>query len=76
MKNKGVALVTLIVTIVVLLILAGVSINLLVGKNGIVTRAVDAKIITRASEAEARVNLWKKENYMARETELSVRKSY
>lgn len=69
MKNKGVTLVALIVTIVVLLILAGVSINLIVGKNGIVTRAVDVKIITRASAAEERVNLWKKENYIAREAE-------
>ena len=69
MKNKGVTLVALIVTIVVLLILAGVSINLIVGKNGIVTRAVDVKIITRASAAEERVNLRKKENYIAREAE-------
>lgn len=69
MKNKGITLIALIVIVAVLLILAGVSINFLAGKNGIVTRAVDAKIITRASEAEARVNLWKKENYMARETE-------
>ena len=69
MKNKGITLIALIVIVAVLLILAGVSINFLAGKNGIVTRAVDAKIITRASEAEARVNLWKKENYIARETE-------
>lgn len=69
MKNKGITLIALIVIVAVLLILAGVSINFLAGKNGIVTRAVDVKIITRASEAEARVNLWKKENYMARETE-------
>ena len=69
MKNKGITLIALIVIVAVLLILAGVSINFLAGKNGIVTRAVDAKIITRASAAEERVNLWKKENYMARETE-------
>lgn len=60
MKNKGITLIALIVIVAVLLILAGVSINFLAGKNGIVTRAVDVKIITRASEAEARVNLWKK----------------
>lgn len=69
MKNKGITLIALIVIVAVLLILAGVSINFLAGKNGIVTRAVDVKIITRASEAEARVNLWKKENYIAREAE-------
>ncbi len=69
MKNKGITLIALIVIVAVLLILAGVSINFLAGENGIVTRAVDVKIITRASEAEARVNLWKKENYIAREAE-------
>lgn len=69
MKNKGITLIALIVIVAVLLILAGVSINFLAGKNGIVTRAVDVKIITRASAAEERVNLWKKENYIAREAE-------
>ena len=43
-NKKGITLVALIVTIVVLLILAGVSLNLLVGNNGIITRAKQAKI--------------------------------
>ena len=42
-NNKGITLVALVVTIVVLLILAGVSINLVLGDNGIVKRAQDAK---------------------------------
>ena len=42
-NNKGISLVALVVTIVVLLILAGVSINLVLGDNGIVKRAQDAK---------------------------------
>lgn len=37
-KQKGITLVALVVTIVVLLILAGVSINLVLGDNGIVKR--------------------------------------
>ena len=41
--NKGITLVALVVTIVVLLILAGVSINLVLGDNGIVKRAQEAK---------------------------------
>ena len=41
-KNKGITLVALVVTIVVLLILAGVSINLVLGNNGIIARAKDA----------------------------------
>ena len=43
-NRKGITLVALVVTIVVLLILAGVSLNLLIGNNGIMTRAKQAKI--------------------------------
>ena len=42
-KNKGITLVALVVTIVVLLILAGVSINLVIGQNGLITRSKEAK---------------------------------
>ena len=42
-NNKGITLVALVVTIVVLLILAGVSINLVVGQNGIIKKAQNAK---------------------------------
>ena len=42
-KNKGITLVALVVTIVVLLILAGVSINLVLGNNGIIAKAKDAE---------------------------------
>ena len=45
-KEKGITLVALVVTIVVLLILAGVSINLVLGENGLVNKAKEAKIRT------------------------------
>ena len=48
-KQKGITLVALVVTIVVLLILAGVSINLVLGDNGIVKKAQGAK--TKSAEA-------------------------
>ena len=48
-NNKGITLVALVVTIVVLLILAGLSINLVLGDNGIVKKAQDAK--TKSAEA-------------------------
>ena len=41
-KEKGITLVALVVTIIVLLILAGVAINLTIGQNGIFTRAQNA----------------------------------
>ena len=44
MKNKkGITLVSLVVTIIVLIILAGVSINLTLGENGIITMAKKAR---------------------------------
>ena len=52
MKRKGqlgITLVALVVTIVVLLILAGVSINLVLGENGLITQAQEAK--TKTEEA-------------------------
>ena len=42
-EMKGITLVALVVTIVVLLILAGVSINLVLGNNGIITKAKEAQ---------------------------------
>ena len=38
-NNKGITLVALVVTIVILLILAGVSLNLVLGDNGLVRKA-------------------------------------
>ena len=50
LKNKkGITLVALVVTIVVLLILAGVSINLVLVNNGIIAKAKDAE--TKSAEA-------------------------
>ena len=42
-QNKGITLIALVVTINVLLILAGVSIAILTGDNGILTQAQNAK---------------------------------
>lgn len=41
-ENKGITMVALIVTIIILLILAGVSITLLFGSNGVIARAISA----------------------------------
>ena len=43
-KNKGITLIALVITIIVLLILAGVTINTLFGQNGIMQKANKAKI--------------------------------
>ena len=43
-KQRGITLIALVITIIVLLILAGVSIAMLTGQNGILTQANNAKI--------------------------------
>ena len=42
---KGITLIALVVTIIVLLILAGVAISLTIGQNGIISRAQEATVI-------------------------------
>ena len=42
-EMKGITLIALVVTIVVLLILTGVGINLVIGDNGIITKTQKAK---------------------------------
>ena len=51
-KEQGITLIALIVTIIVLLILAGVSLNLVSGSDGILNRATTA--VSKADEAKAK----------------------
>ena len=50
-KDKGITLIALVVTIIVLLILAGISISMLTGQNGILNRATTAKKQTENTNA-------------------------
>ena len=53
-RSKGITLIALVVTIIVLLILAGISISMLMGQNGILNRAAESKREhTVAQEREA-----------------------
>ena len=56
-KEKGITLIALVVTIVVLLILAGVSISMLTGENGIITQAQESKLQTQIEEEKEVINL-------------------
>ena len=67
-NNKGITLVALVVTIVVLLILAGVSINLVLGDNGIITKAKEAE----TKSAEARENDLKGMNSLIEQMESTL----
>ena len=51
-KERGITLIALVITIIVLLILAGVSIAMLTGENGILTQAQNAKTETANAEED------------------------
>ena len=51
-KQRGITLIALVITIIVLIILAGVTINRLVGENGIITQAQRAKNETAQGQKE------------------------
>ena len=53
--NKGITLIALVITIIVLLILAGVSIAMLSGQNSILGRASDSSVKTSVSSAKEQV---------------------
>ena len=55
-ETRGITLITLAVTIVVLLILAGVGINTVVGDNGIIKKAKEAAEVTKKVSAEEEMN--------------------
>ena len=53
-EDNGITLVALVITIIILIILAGISINTLIGENGIITKTKEARQnIMLAGEAEA-----------------------
>ena len=56
-EMKGITLIALVITIIVLLILAGVSIAMLTGQNGILTQANNAKDETEQANAKEKVEL-------------------
>ncbi len=62
-KNKGITLIALVITIIVLLILAGVTIATLRGDNGILTKAEEAKLSTELSGYKEALELYKVEKY-------------
>ncbi len=56
-SQSGITLIALVITIIVLLILAGISINTLFGENGIVNKAKEAISKTNAAHAQEAVSM-------------------
>ena len=57
LNEKGITLIALIVTIIVLIILAGISIGTLTGDNGLIKQAQTAKTETERSDIEEKINV-------------------
>ena len=73
LSEKGITLIALVVTIVVLLILAGVSINLVIGDNGIITKAKQAASATEEASAKNDMELFLTGLRMDKELDASFR---
>ena len=56
-NERGITLIALVITIIILLILAGVSIMMLTGENGIITRADEAKTKTEISNLKEQAEI-------------------
>ena len=63
--NSGITLIALVITIIVLLILAGVTIATLTGPNGIITRANEAKEATEQAKQDELARLQSIEDYIS-----------
>ena len=57
-KEKGITIASLIITIIILIILAGITIGAFSGENGAITKASEAKIMTELSEYKDQVDLY------------------
>ena len=66
--TKGITLIALIITIIVLLILAGISITMLVGENGLIGKANWAKFVTEYGTVKEGKDLYEIEHTMEKET--------
>ena len=58
-SQSGITLIALVITIIVLLILAGISINLVLGENGVLAKAKYASFVNEMTAVEEKLNIWK-----------------
>ena len=56
-NTKGITLISLVITIIIILILAGVSINMITSNEGIINKAIAAKQTTIDKETEEQLKL-------------------
>ena len=74
-KNKGITLIALIITIIVLLILAGVTLNMVMGDSGLFNKANNASEQTKISNAKEIIRMQVLENELNKKTKDANAKS-
>jgi len=68
-NKKGITLIALVVTVVVLIILAGVSINAVIGDDGIIKKAQNSANLTKEAEVKEAINRTILEFYLTNDYE-------
>ena len=67
-RNKGITLIALIITIIVLLILAGVTLSMVMGDSGLFNKANNASEQTKISNAKEIIRMQVLENELNKKT--------
>lgn len=57
MKEKGITIVALVITIIILLIISGLTIEVLIGKDGIISKTAETKQATEISSEKEKIQL-------------------
>lgn len=74
-KNAGITLIALVVTIIVLLILAAISITILTGDDGLLARATESKEESRVATVQDERDLWKMNQDIDKQSETEIAES-
>ena len=76
MKNNienGITLIALVITIVILIILAAISINMAFGSNGLITKAQEAKLQQKIAELKEMLNMEKVEVLIEKKGHITIK---
>ena len=71
-KNKGITLIALVITIIVIIILAAVSIRLILGDNGIVHQAMKGGFFAQYSDVEEKVRMYVADKEIEKLSQISM----
>lgn len=70
-NKKGITLIALVITIIILLILAGISTRLVVGENGLMKKAIDSKEKSKLGRVQEEITLWENSKKINNMTEIA-----